>query len=659
MKRKHLSWIMALVVLAFASLACSLTGGDAQPSGPTANGNDSMAPAMQDLTVSSQMLYYGGASCGPATLTLNLKAWDDSGALPTVGVQYRVAETATSSEGNVSWQQALFTAAADGTFSLTLDVGALAQAQLNGRDGVLLYQVYAMDGNGNYYTLPQDNVYSLPIQFCGSGQAGGGSTANTGGSSLGGQGIVIDNVRSNGPVYTASGCGSTALTLSAQVQSADGGIQRVFVRYTYRNRATGNASSYMEKEMQAAGNGLYSVTIDVAAEAGAFLNGAQGLFEYQIFALDVGNSQQQYPSGTPGAIEVKPCSSAAGSGNSSGSSGSGGSAPPQPSQLSIVGVQFSPNPVYYGSCSNGENTMTQAQAEVEPLSQLGQIASITVYYDYGQGNEFLPGYSRSLPMSHVVAGSYVADIQVASDLSGAMSGDAWIEGYVEVIDTSGNINTSSIFRANVYECAPPLYAYPSINYFDGPANTLAPGDAYTLSWDTSNANCGVFLDGSQVNPTGSQVFFAPSDNVQQSWFHTLLVRGGDCNNPTEATADVQIFVAPQSQVVSGSGALYNGHSVDLGDGGADISYSTTGREDYIAGVGGAVVAIGGAASIDACRSVVDSSGSGQVMISPYDVVCYRTGSGNYGYLVVNEIVIDTTDLTASYIDISYSLEIFP
>ncbi len=687
MKKTLMQLIGALSFLLLLSIACNMP---VWLSSTDLGTDDTTPPVISNLSLSNQTGYYNEQTCGPTNITIEMDVSDDSGLIRAVGVQYRY----TNDNANGDWQQADFRVADAGRFTGTIDVASEANAILSGADGMLVYQVYAIDTAGNAQTEPEGNVKALSVKSCVGGVASSGNTSSsaappTSGSpppppgsgspsptstptgksgstppsgSSGNNNAndstppTISNVQDNGPAYyDGNSCGTTSLTLTAQVSDNAGSIKRVYVRYNYMNSTTGAGGNFIEKDLSSSGSGNYSINLDMNAEAASFLNGADGVFQYQIMASDGSNNWQTYPNtnqpggGHPAGIEIKRCSSAVGQ-------------PPQApasQPISISSIQTYPNPVHYGVCSGGEQTSMQIQATIDPLDQ---ISSAIVRYGYGQGLMIVASYNYTASMYQLGIGDYAADVNAGNDLFGQMSGDGWVEGIIEVTDLQGQVTSSSIFYVDVKECVTQFYILPSINSFNGPNGSLSPGDSYTLSWDTSDAVCGVFLDGSSVNASGSTTLSAPSDNSYQTWTHTLTARGGNCNNPDEVNEAVQVVVEPSATVSKGSGSVYDEYSLDLGDGnGDDIIFDAQSSDTVLYAVWGSQLAVwyGGQPSVADCTSYINSGAYSTVSITTYDIVCYKTGSGNYGYLTINGMFLDLDTLANSYVDVSYNTEISP
>ncbi len=704
MNRLSMRPIVIAGLLMLLSLACNLQVNTA-PSNPDGgnSASDTTPPVIQNLTVSGQTVYYNEQGCGPTTLTLSMNVGDDSGLVNAVGVQYRLVGSAANSNLSGSWLQAPFTFVGNGKFTATIDIGQEAKTVLKGQDGALVYQVYAIDPAGNAQTEPVNSVYSLNVKACVGGQASStnvtvsgnaaapppppssGSTSSTpptssantpptppgnnnasagnsppppsgssggaAGSSGGSQAALqITKVEATPKTAYYNGCTTQPTTVKVQAWVNDKSrVTQVDLNYSYTSASHGSALA-MSLDPN---TGTYTATIDVDLEANPYLQGGSGQLE---IAVGVHTTDGKYITSSPIYVTVQPCTALG--------------QPPQPPQqpqqppaaqpISIGTPRLYPNPVYYGLCMSGEETLLRVEATIDPLNQ---IASAVVRYDYGQGLMLVASYTRSVSMYQLGIGDYAADIDVGNDLFGQMSGDGWIEGVIEVTDLQGQTTTSAVFSTDVRECQTVLLPLPSINYFTGPSGNIAPGDSYTLQWDTSDAVCGVFLDGMQVNESGSQTLTAPADNVYQAWAHTLVARGGDCSNPDEVSESVQITVEPLATMAKGSGTLNNNYSLDLGDGnGDDIIFShTADRDTELYSVWGTQLAVwyGGQPSVSGCKTYVDSGAYTVVTITLYDVVCYKTGSGNYGYLTVTGFFLDLNNYSTSSVDISYVTEIAP
>jgi len=658
--------------LCIASLACNLPFGDpthsnstqsvsnpvasvivegvaptlAQPTVDTkANNSDTTPPSISNINVLEDPVFYSAANCGTTTLSIDAVVTDDSGKVAQVGIQYRYNGYAANAIGN--WRKANLGSAGKDKFGITIQVGNEAESDMKGNDGVLEFQIFAFDSAGNTQTEPLGQVRGVQVKKC-THQSSNQQPQSSGTDKTP---PTISNVTtSSAPVfYNGSTCGPTTLILEANVSDNSNKSTSVIARYRYNGYAANSIGNFKEIPMSL-NSGKYKLTVNIDAEANLDLNGNDGVLEYQIIATDAAGNAQTYPNGGhPLGVEVKNCNQG----------GVVSKNPPQGTAISISNVNTSPQSVYYGVCTGGEATFLQISATIDPLDQ---ISSAVVKYDYGQGLILIPTYTFSTTMYQLGIGDYATDIDVGSDAFGYLNGDGWIEFVIEVTDKNGLVSTSSVYSADVYICQTQVFIAPLINYFTGPNGSLSPGESYTLQWDTSDADCGVYLDGSQVNTSGSVSYSAPGDNSYQTWTHTLVARGAPCDNPSEVSEVVQIVVEPQSTIAKGSGSIFDELSLDVGDGnGDDIIYDSQSSDDVLLSVWGAQLAVyyGGAPSVADCKAYIDSGALTTVSITTYDVVCYKTGSGNYGYLTINGMYLDLDNRSNSYIEISYTTEIAP
>ncbi|RME05666.1 MAG: hypothetical protein D6803_08435, partial [Anaerolineae bacterium] len=492
----------------------------------------------------------------------------------------------------------------------------------------------------------------------------GNNAANSGSSTAADtQPPLISNVQDNGPVYYGNNtCGNTTLTLTATVSDNASGVQRVYVRYNLRTYNPINGTNFKEKDMTPIGGGLYRLTLDMNAEAAAFLNGLNGGFEYQIMASDGKNNWQTYPDtnqpggGHPAAITINYCGSNPPPGGVPG--------PPQPpasQPLTISNVQVNPADVYYGVCVSGEATALQVQATIDPLDQ---IQSARVRYGFVPDPTMLPQQETTVNMYPLGIGDYAADIDVAAAFAGQSMGDGYLTVVVEATDKQGHTVISNATSARLHECTLTILpSPPSINYFYSLNNNeVMEGSAILFTWDTENATCGVTLNGDSVPEdaveysAGTAMFGLAGTQLT----FTLEARGGDCSNPDSVQQAVTItIVAPTTD---GTATIYNAGDYDMDGGGADLSFDYySGDEGSLLGLGGTLLAVwyGGTPSVTQCRSYVDNSSYASVTIIEGDWVCFKTGNGHYGYLVISTLVPDQSNPIQSYINIYYETEYTP
>ncbi|MCP4139746.1 MAG: hypothetical protein GY755_05555 [Chloroflexi bacterium] len=353
----------------------------------------------------------------------------------------------------------------------------------------------------------------------------------------------------------------------------------------------------------------------------------------------------------PTTVPTKASSS--GNSNSSGSSNNG--------PLTISNITMYPQgDVYYGNCGNGEETMANIQATLDPLDK---VASATIYYAYNGPSGMYGNYSKD--MYKLGIGDYAADIDVGVEADFPLQGnDGTLEVYIHAVDKDGNTVDSNWQTLNVWHCStvgqPPQEDVALLS-FTGPVSASA-GDTITLEWEVLNA-CKVFLNGDEVAVhVGTYDYAIPSDVGGQNYGFTLTAWGNSCDNSSEVGAyhDMWIDDATQTTIETGSGNLKDSFSLDFGDGnGDDIIFDHRSDGTVLYTVWGSELKMYGTwePSVAQCVSELNSGSFTEVHIDVYDYICYKTGSGNYGWLYIKGMFLDLDDRTNSYIDLSYHTEV--
>ncbi len=363
-------------------------------------------------------------------------------------------------------------------------------------------------------------------------------------------------------------------------------------------------------------------------------------------------SSQNNPPAT--AVPTKTSSA----GGSSNSSNSANSAPVTISNITL----YPQNAVYYGNCANNEETMANIQARLEPLDK---ISSATIYYGYNGPSGNFGNYSAT--MYQLGIGDYAAGIDVGLEADFPLAGnDGTLEVYIHAVDKNGKTIDSSFYSIPVKYCGgvvgqPLVGGRPSILYFTGPnpANATA-GDTITLEWEVVDA-CKVFLNGDEmVLHKGAYSYDIPTHWGGQgytAWGTT------PCDNSNEVSADYDLLWVDTlpTTVSKGSGSIYDSQSLDVGDGnGDDVIFDHNLSDLVLYGVWGSKLKVFGAwtePSIQQCIQELSSGSFDTVSIDTDQFICYKTGSGNYGYLRINGMYLDFDTLTNSYIDVSYYTEV--
>ncbi len=369
-----------------------------------------------------------------------------------------------------------------------------------------------------------------------------------------------------------------------------------------------------------------------------------------------GNAPSQ-PSGQNNPPPTAPPTKPASAGGGSNSSGSSNSAP-----LTISNVTMYPQgSVYYGNCANGEETQANIQATLDPLDK---VASATIYYAYNGPSGMYGNYSAT--MYQLGIGDYAADIDVGAEADFPLGGnDGTLEVYIHAVDKNGNTVDSNWQTLNVLHCStvgqPPQDNVTIVN-FSGPATATA-GDTITLEWEVVNS-CKVFLNGDDTNlGMGVYSYTIPIDWGGQDYRFTLTAWGNSCDSSSEVSANHDMWIdALQTTISKGSGNVMDSHSMDFGDGnGDDIIFDHRSDAVVVYTVWGSELKAYGnwEPSVAQCVQELSTNSFTEVHVNVDQYICYKTGSGNYGYLNIQGMFLDLDDRTNSYIDVSYYTEVKP
>ncbi|NOY99629.1 MAG: hypothetical protein GXP40_10590 [Chloroflexi bacterium] len=500
--------------------------------------------------------------------------------------------------------------------------------------------------------------------------------------------------------YNDSSCGPTRLAISMDVSDDSGSISAVGLQYRYRADDNFGASlAWRNVSLPHVGNGHFAGELDVAAEAGAVLGHVSGALEYQVYAVDGAGNIQTMPATTAESLSVQYCN--AGIASKPANTNSAPVAPPQPSSpntssnggasaqsSSGAGSSGGSN---NGSPSNGNNSNSSGNNNSSPSN--GNNNGNSSGNNNG-GSSGLPP-AMTLPdiryftgPASVNAGELILlewDVRDACkvflDGNEVNSSDSYLytAPLYDTVDTHYLVAWGSTCDASTETTAqvdvqiwasggifnpgggsnnpPPTTVTPVIQFFTGPSDPVAPGDSYTLQWEVSDAACGVFLEGVQVNPSGTKVYVAPAATAPDTWTHNLDAKGEPCSNPTVVNKKFIVDIVPPSQIVSGFVSLYDQQSADLGDGGGDDVSLDLSSGDYLVGTGGTLLAVDLGGTSD-CKAVINASSTARVTLTTNIKVCYKTGNGNYGDLY---IYYDSRDDAKSdwWIEFAYDTEITP
>ncbi len=449
---------------------------------------------------------------------------------------------------------------------------------------------------------------------------------------------VISNLTtsSEGVYYNDSSCGPTTLTISMSVGDDSGMIQSAGVQYRYNDFGQSGtpSDSWRTLNLSHNGGGSFSGTVDVAAEARVVLNGAGGALEYQAFAIDTAGNVKTLPGQVTYSLIVQSCESGvAGPPPAADISGSPVSPPPPSANSPTAIASSSGNP-------GAAPTTSPSTGGSSPPGNNNPPASNNPPGNSNPPANNNPPAGNNPPANNPPAGN---------------------------------------------NSLPPAITLPDIRYFTAPASVNL-NDGFLVEWDVRDA-CRVTLNSNDVNHTDAEGFF--SDIVGERIFR-LAAWGTPCDdstlvevvvttqvvdpnassngiiNPDDNTIDPGLvgggdgtvvldpnaMATPTPQIISGFVTLNDGESVDLGDGGADVTANMAASE--LVGVGGILLVFDASGYAD-CQTLVDASGvSVKTAIIQNARICYKTGSGNYGDLYIYYV-----DPYGAYIEFAYDTAIAP
>lgn len=360
------------------------------------------------------------------------------------------------------------------------------------------------------------------------------------------------------------------------------------------------------------------------------------------------------PTGSPPA----PAPTASNPGTNPGG-GSSSSASSQP--LNFGTVNASPNTtVHYGTCTAGEPTLLHVEAVIEPVDQ---VKRAVLWYDiFNQGGAAASG---SEAMWQLGIGDFAGDIDIGQIGPGSMgSTDGSISFWIEAVHEDGSSAYSSTYSVDIQYCPdavvgnPPVAPPAIVSFTDnGPVQA---GEWVELAWQTTDAACGVTLDGGSVDADGYFSYGTSAGDAGKTFTHTLVVSGEPCSNPVQVSETVSISITPAVTISTGSGTLYDEHGLDLdSDGSDDIMFDVDSSDTLLLALFGTQVIAGSQPDIASCKTAVGGGGYGAVSIEPNDLICFLTGSGYFGYITVNGMYIDLDNYLNTNVDLSYTTELVP
>ncbi len=389
-----------------------------------------------------QTVYYGSSTCGPTTLTVEIRVDAGTSTLGQVGLQYRLVGAQAG-----PWQQVQATPAGSGVYTAIVALPTDVSPFFQGQAGRIEFRAYAADTQGNLSTYPQKGVLQVSVSPC-QKQAVPASQDKEPPN-------IINAFTSAAPVYYQGACTPKTLTVTASVVD-NSGQATVTLEYWFEVNMQ-PVGQVRRLPMQGQGT-VFQATIPVAQEAAKALQGKEGQLGYRIVATDAAGNTMTYPPGASvaGTVDVKVCNQKAQQPSSSGSAGgqppasSGGNAGSSGSSLRIQNVQSYPDETYFGVCQSGETTWVEIEVVVDDISR---VSSAQVRYRYelstAPGNDF----PDSAPMYREQGiGNYMARIDVGQELPDHAAIDRLVY-YVEITTTDGKKVKSGTYFQPLYPCS--------------------------------------------------------------------------------------------------------------------------------------------------------------------------------------------------------------
>jgi hypothetical protein len=356
--------------------------------------------------------------------------------------------------------------------------------------------------------------------------------------------------------------------------------------------------------------------------------------------------------------------------------------PPPPGELppgapilynfnSIVPV---PAEMYFGPCTT-EETLVTVQVSFSPVEH---IAGVFLQYFY-QLNDTVSSDYYTIPMAELGVGDWIGEIDAGLEAASALgTSNGRVYYVIAITDTSDNITYSSGQWLDVIYCGapvapppsgptptstvdptgglPPAATGPSILYFNY-TNPVTEGETIHLEWSIENAECGVTLNGTQVNASGSQDDSVPLGNGGTTWYYILEAYGPPCDNSTYAFAEADVLIeTAQAQVLNQYGAsLVTNDNIDFdkpSDTG-DVVLMAHPNNDANArlyfmqksGTNTLLAGVSSQPSASDCVAAIDQWSSITVWLDEGFFFCFLTDEGHYGYFYRSGMDFNLTSKT--------------
>lgn len=333
-----------------------------------------------------------------------------------------------------------------------------------------------------------------------------------------------------------------------------------------------------------------------------------------------------------------------------------------------------PGELYFGPCTT-EETLVTIQVNFTPVEN---VAGVFLQYFYQLDDTVISDYYTT-PMTELGAGDWIGEIDAeveAPNALGTSSGQVYY--VITITDIGGNISYSNGQWLNVIYCGttsapppsippptstgdttggqPPTAAGPTILYFNY-TNPVTEGETIHLEWAIENADCGVTLNGNQVNATGSQDEAVPLGNGGTTWYYILEAYGPPCDNSTYAFEEADVFIdTVQAEILNQHDAsLKTSESVDFDaptDSGdavlmAHPSNDANARLYFMqkSGTNTLLAGVSSQPSRSDCVAAIDQWSSITVWLDEGFFFCYLSDQGHYGYFYRSGMSFNETSKT--------------
>jgi hypothetical protein len=233
---------------------------------------------------------------------------------------------------------------------------------------------------------------------------------------------------------------------------------------------------------------------------------------------------------------------------------------------------------------------------------------------------------------------------------------------ITITDTGGNISYSNGQWLDVIYCGavvpppsdptptftvdptsgqPSTGTGPTIHYFNY-TNPVTEGGIIHLEWSIENADCGVTLNGTQVNATGSQDDSVPLGNGGTTWYYILEAYGPPCDNGNYTFAEANVLVETvQAEVINQYNAfLTTSGNIDFDDPSdagdavlmAHPSNDANARLYFLQkpGTNTLLAGISSQPSRSDCIAAIDQWATITVWLDEGFFFCFLTDDGHYG-----------------------------